>query len=308
MDSSSARKYRCLDNSSFILPNTENRKRAEEESSADIRRCWTCGSCDFECPINIFAGSLRPQKIVRMANLGLLDELVALPEIWYCINCRRCGQACPNVVKPWALIEYVRLTAIFRKNVSWKAVQTCNRLWIQFQKVRWHVVQVCLQGREIENISEQQWEKWLDSKIPEPGGTIHQGNGTPSPDALKIWNRSYLTTNCYTCSECSSLCPASCERGIFDPSAIVRMANLGMLEELLVSPSIWLCLECHRCSESCSQMVDSANLIKSLQELSFSSGAVDYGLKIRIEHSMRVAYQRLIVDIDYMMGLSGVHK
>lgn len=243
-----------------------------------------------------------------MANLGLLDELVALPEIWYCINCRRCGQACPNVVKPWALIKYVRLTAIFRKKVSWKAVQAHQNIWIRFQKVRWQVVQVCLQGREIQNISEQQWENWLNNEIPKSGGTIHQGIGASCPDALKKWNQSYLTTNCYTCSECGSVCPVSSERHIFDPSAIVRMANLGMFDELLVSPSIWLCINCQRCSECCSQMVDSANLIQSLQELALSTGAVDYGLKIRIEQSMRVAYQRLIEEIDRMIGLPNVPR
>ena len=303
LDSSSASKDKCLDNKCFILPNAENRKKTEEESSANIQTCWTCGSCDFECPINIFTGSLRPQKIVRMANLGLLDELVELPEIWYCINCRRCGQVCPNVVKPWALIEYVRLTAIFRKNISWKKIQAYKHLWASFQKVRWQVVQVCLLGREILNISDQQWDEWLDKKIPKYSGTIHQGIGAPYPEALKIWNQSYLTTNCYTCSECGSVCPVSCDRSIFDPSAIVRMVNLGMVEELLISPSIWLCLGCQRCSECCSQMVDGANLIQALQGLSISSGAVDCGLSIRIEHSFRVAYQRLVQEINQLMGL-----
>lgn len=106
MDSSIALDNRRLENNRPIILDAENRKITEEESSANIRTCWTCGSCDFECPINIFTGSLRPQKIVRMANLGLLDELVELPEIWYCINCRRCGQVCPNVVIAFVKIPF----------------------------------------------------------------------------------------------------------------------------------------------------------------------------------------------------------
>ena len=303
MDRSLAWENRYLGNNCFIVPNPEIRNKAEEESSAGIRNCWTCGSCDFECPINIFTGNLRPQKIVRMANLGLLEELLELPEIWYCINCHRCGQVCPNVVKPWALIEYVRLTAIFRKSVSWKAIQAYRHLWVRFQKVRWQVVQACLQGREIKSISDEQWYGWLDKKVPKPDGTIHPGIGTPYYDIIKTWNKSYLSTNCFTCSECGSVCPVSCERDIFDPKAIVRMVNLGMVEELLVSPSIWLCLSCQRCSEVCSQMVDSANLIQALQDLSISSGAVDHGMKIRIENSSRAAYQRLVSEINLIMGL-----
>jgi heterodisulfide reductase subunit C len=303
LDRSLARENRYLGNKCFIVPNPEIRNKAEEESSAGIRNCWTCGSCDFECPINIFTGHLRPQKIVRMANLGLLEELLELPEIWYCISCRRCGQVCPNVVKPWALIEYVRLTAIFRKRVSWKVIQAYRNLWVRFQKVRWQVVQVGLQGREIINISDEQWYGWLDKKIPKPDGIIHQGLGTPYSKILKTWNKHYLTTNCFTCSECGSVCPVSCERAIFDPSAIVRMVNLGMVEELLVSSSIWLCLQCHRCSECCSQMVDIAKLIQALQELSFSSGAVSFELRNRIDKSYQLIYQRLILEINQLMGL-----
>ena len=80
----------------FLSPNSKLRSLIETGAQADSRLCWTCGSCDFECPVNIATGRLRPQKIVRMANLGLPLELTSLAEIWYCLTCRRCAAVCPS--------------------------------------------------------------------------------------------------------------------------------------------------------------------------------------------------------------------
>lgn len=286
-----------------IVPSTRNRRTIDEGSSAGMQMCWTCGSCDFEFPINIYTHSLRPQKIVRMANLGLLDELLQMPEIWHCINCRRCGNICPNTVKPWAVIEYARRAAIFQKYVSWESVQNIQHLWTQFQKIRWHVVDLCLQGGGISSPIGKHVTGWLERENYRSGAVIRQGVGQPYPDALKTVLARYSTTHCFTCSECSSVCPISYTRNLFDPSAIVRMVNLGMTAELLNLPAIWLCLGCRRCSNCCSQGIDSANLIQDLRELSLASGAVDAGLQARIEEAFRLAYGYLIRKIDRELGM-----
>ena len=108
-------------------------RRIESESRAGIRCCWTCGSCDFECPVNIATGRLRPQKIVRMAAIGMLDELLDLPEIWYCLTCRRCAQICPNAVSPAAVIAYIRREMVSSGRISWETVQRYRDLFYRFQ-------------------------------------------------------------------------------------------------------------------------------------------------------------------------------
>jgi heterodisulfide reductase subunit C len=80
-----------------LIPSLELRKLIESRAFALSSLCWTCGSCDLECPVNRATNRLRPQKLVRMANLGMLEELLGLPEIWYCLNCRRCMMTCPTV-------------------------------------------------------------------------------------------------------------------------------------------------------------------------------------------------------------------
>ena len=96
------------DSESILTPDAGSRKLIDQQAKSDINRCWTCGSCDFECPVNTATGRLRPQMLVRMANFGMIDELLNEPSIWYCQSCRRCLHICPNTVKPSELISHIR--------------------------------------------------------------------------------------------------------------------------------------------------------------------------------------------------------
>ena len=60
-------KFESMD--SMLTPDAGFRKKIDQGAKADINRCWTCGSCDFECPVNIATGKMRPQKLVRMVQL-----------------------------------------------------------------------------------------------------------------------------------------------------------------------------------------------------------------------------------------------
>ena len=88
--------------------NPDLRQVVQKATQADSTMCWTCSSCDAECPVEIATNRLRPQRIVRLANLGLIEELIVSPEIWYCQTCRRCTHVCPNLLGP--IIVYATLT------------------------------------------------------------------------------------------------------------------------------------------------------------------------------------------------------
>ncbi len=65
---------------------------------------------------------------------------------------------------------------------------------------------------------------------------------------------------CLTCGLCSSGCPAS---GIenMDPRKFIRMAMLGMDEELSTSPWVWCCTQCKRCQHVCPMNIDISQLV-----------------------------------------------
>ena len=76
-----------------------------QPAMADI--CLTCGSCAGACPIS-GVDDLDPRKIIRMAFLGLDEELLASDWPWKCTMCGKCEVACPMNVEILQLIRRIR--------------------------------------------------------------------------------------------------------------------------------------------------------------------------------------------------------
>ena len=282
-------------------PDPVMRRQIEMNSRTASFMCWTCGSCDFECPVNIATGRLSPQKMVRLANLGFLDELLERPEIWYCLTCRRCLQICPNDVKPVVLIEHLRREAVRQHLVSVETLKKFKTLISRFQRVRWYTTAACLQDRAVD-FSGRIWNDWLETPAPATDNVI---DGKALFGATGVFSNSLAKSRaaaCFTCGECSSACPVACERSVFDPRAIFRSANLGLMKDLFLTPNIWLCISCGRCTDACSQLVDGRNMIAAIQKLAFDSGAIDRGFPQRLEQAEKVIYTRLLKEIDALFG------
>ena len=287
-----------------IHPDPEMKKRIENAVRAESHMCWTCGSCDFECPVNRVTGFLRPQKIVRMATLGLMDELQHLPEVWNCLTCRRCNTVCPNPVKPAMLIEYTRRQAIGSGFVSKERFEHYKALFKLFQRVRWHATAYVMHN-QITSLSHDQWCEWLQEPVSEESYTLTQAQyAQPDLNAFFHLCKDFYPQACFTCGECSSSCHVSGERSVFDPRTIFRMFNLGLLDRLKTSPSIWLCVQCQRCSDACSQKVKGHQIIEELQRLAFASGAVDDSFPIRMADANRLIFNRLLDQIDVVFNFS----
>jgi len=65
---------------------------------------------------------------------------------------------------------------------------------------------------------------------------------------------------CLTCGACASGCPATGLEGI-DPRKFLRMAALGLDEEIFSSPWIWMCSMCQRCIYVCPMQIDIPQLV-----------------------------------------------
>ena len=284
----------------YPIPDPKARKAIEKNTGAEMNLCWTCSTCDSECPIYRATGRLRPQKIVRMANLGFIEDLISLPEIWYCLTCRRCNRMCPNLVKPAEVIRFSREEAIRRKLFSWDTFLRYRDFFSRFQRVRWHAAEQCLNG-EMELLSRDLWHHWLNTPIDGLKGDILLADLSPSK-AFKNAADHSSTTSCFNCSECSNACPIFFERSVFDPQWIFRMVNLGLEEEILKSPSIWLCIACQRCTEACGELVSGHLIIERLQELALEEGVVDKGFPFRWKKAQEAIYPFYIEEIDELLG------
>ncbi len=71
---------------------------------------------------------------------------------------------------------------------------------------------------------------------------------------------------CLTCGACSSGCPAT---GLddMDPRKFLRMAALGMDEQILASDWPWMCTMCQRCIYVCPMKIDIPQLVFSVRAM-----------------------------------------
>ena len=70
--------------------------------------CFRCNKCVSGCPVAKIIDEYRPNRIVRMAYFGLIDDLVDSELIWYCTQCFTCTERCPMRVAPADIIIALR--------------------------------------------------------------------------------------------------------------------------------------------------------------------------------------------------------
>jgi heterodisulfide reductase subunit C len=288
---------------SLLLIDPQARKEIESGAHAAINMCWTCQSCSTECPVNLATNRLNPMKIIRMANFGLLDELLSDPAIWYCQSCNRCIQVCPMTVKPADLIAYIRETMVQKNLVSRETFYRFNDLLRRFQRVRRHGVLSCLKKEKL-SLSKKEFDELLNTPVRREDESVML-------DFSSEWSHSFLkalkeadTLSCFTCQGCSSSCPVFYERGLFEPQSVFRMANLGLTKELFTSALIWLCIGCRRCTSNCGQLVKGHETIESLRALAVKEGFVPVSFESQLKDMEKIIYPYLLDEIDALLGLS----
>ena len=77
----------------------------------NIRNCFQCGTCSGSCPAGARTNYLV-RGIIRKALLGLKEQCISAPELWYCTTCYTCTDRCPQDVKPTDVIKAIRNIAV----------------------------------------------------------------------------------------------------------------------------------------------------------------------------------------------------
>jgi Fe-S oxidoreductase len=78
----------------------------------NINECLTCGACNSRCTWFDGEGGPLPRQIIRMAALGLDEQLVNSGMIWDCLLCNRCTQGCPMGITMDKVVRKARSLAI----------------------------------------------------------------------------------------------------------------------------------------------------------------------------------------------------
>lgn len=94
-------------------------------------------------------------------------------------------------------------------------------------------------------------------------------------DVEEISGQSLL--ECNQCGRCSAGCPVVAAMDLL-PSQIIRLAQLG-LEEVLESPTIWICASCLTCVTRCPKGVDLPRLMEALRQVALRRGVSKLDLR-----------------------------
>ena len=73
----------------------------------NLNACLTCGACASGCPATGLAG-MDPRKFLRMASMGLDDQILTSEWVWNCTLCWRCIYVCPMKIDIPQLVYHAR--------------------------------------------------------------------------------------------------------------------------------------------------------------------------------------------------------
>ncbi len=86
------------------------RRTVEELSGQNLSDCYQCGKCSGGCPV-IPELELSPNRVIRMAQLGLREDALTNETIWHCAACGTCNGRCPMGIDVVGIMDTLRTLA-----------------------------------------------------------------------------------------------------------------------------------------------------------------------------------------------------
>lgn len=93
---------------------------------------------------------------------------------------------------------------------------------------------------------------------------------TPSSQQIMELSEQKIST-CYQCQKCTNGCPLTFAMDI-NPHQVMHDIQLGLINEVLNSDTIWVCASCETCTTRCPNEIDIAHVMDTLRQLSVKRG------------------------------------
>lgn len=95
----------------MVAPNPDFYNEIAAAGGANVKMCFQCGTCTAGCPSSKET-AYKTRKAMRMAQLGLKDELLGSDDIWQCTTCYTCEERCPRGVPIVDVVVAIRNIAV----------------------------------------------------------------------------------------------------------------------------------------------------------------------------------------------------
>ena len=82
----------------------------EEKSGTNVLLCYQCKKCTLGCPL-ASEMDIRPNQVIRLLQLGRINEALHSKTIWLCASCQMCTTRCPVSIDIAQVMDTLKVTA-----------------------------------------------------------------------------------------------------------------------------------------------------------------------------------------------------
>ncbi|MDP8241579.1 MAG: 4Fe-4S dicluster domain-containing protein [Candidatus Celaenobacter antarcticus] len=93
--------------------------KIEEISGQNVFDCYQCGMCSSGCPVTDYM-DYSPNQVMRLVQLGSVDEILNSRTIWICSTCLQCSTRCPKGIDVAKVMEALRTINLRQRECTLK--------------------------------------------------------------------------------------------------------------------------------------------------------------------------------------------
>ncbi len=106
------------------------RAKILSDVQADVAECYQCGNCSAGCPA-AWSFDYAPNQVMRMLQVGLVDEVLQSRAVQNCIQCLTCSARCPRQIDIAGIFEELKTIVVARGVDAPEDAKTFNRLFLE---------------------------------------------------------------------------------------------------------------------------------------------------------------------------------